>query len=48
MDKIVWLRKESERLSQAEDTLLIRIQKILILRGEIDAEIDYLERGSYR
>ena len=44
MPTIESLRKQSERLSLAEDILILRIQKIIRLRAEVDDQIDRLER----
>ena len=43
IDRLMSLRARSQMLSMKEDDYLLRIQRIIILRGEIDAEIDQLE-----
>ena len=43
IDRLMSLRARSQMLSMKEDDYLLRIQRIIILRGEIDAEIDHIE-----
>lgn len=43
-DVLAHLMKQAKSLSQAEDILLMRLQKVIRLKSDVDEEIDKLQK----